>query len=57
MSDTYTSKDFPTSDIGYSYTNTTERKTPTPPSPIRRSSRIRRPNQLYRPDMFDLSRD
>ena len=35
----------------------TERKTPIPTSPTRRSSRARRPNQLYGPDMYDLSRD
>ena len=35
----------------------TARETSRPPSPVRRSSRVRRPNQLYGPDMFDLSRD
>ena len=35
----------------------TVRETSGPPSPVRRSSRVRRPNQLYGPDMFDLSRD
>ena len=35
----------------------TARETPAPHSPVRRSTRVRRPNQLYDPNIFDLSKD